>query len=310
MNSATSAQILELHDRCFRAPWLAKSWERNNLSASQALYAAVEEGLQSDSPDPGQLAGDELFTLASTRGLDIAVSDLYGAATHLAAIADLVTWVLRPDKDRWERPADVSIGREPWVSCAFVRGNTSLRRVVLCDRWDGNRQLAEEHSWRTIGEIAAYGLPMTLMVAVLGSTREGRRHGPWSKAWEHPISHGLRMKRRDGKGFSGDWNAVFREDTEYSREKWLDQMTQDGVLVDALITHEVAVPEYIHKVRKLAEKKLSLIREMKIRPDPQISACDGPFPCSYREACWNFTDPCEKLGFIQIKPQPLPSPSR
>ena len=272
MNSAT---LLEMHDRCLRSAFLARTWQRNLLHPTAALYQAIEFGLESTEPDPGQCSGDFLMGLAVDRGLDTHQSDLFGLSQHLAAIADLVTWMLTQNGP-WARPENVKVGEAPWESSAFLNeAGTRLRRIVLVDRWSEDRQTAIEHEWRTFGETCAYGLPMDLTVLVLGQMRDGRRHGPFSKAWAHPVNKQLRMRKRNGKGFDGDWTPIWREDWEGSREGWLDTMTNDGVLEDAVFHVEVPVHEESKKIRALAEKKLKAIRDQVECPPPQPSQCDG-----------------------------------
>jgi hypothetical protein len=299
----TSAEKLESADRCLRAPFLSRKWERRILHPTAALYRAIETGLTySGEDDCGQVAADALMTLAVDRGLDSPQADLFGLANHLAALADYITWLLRPSGFPWERPADVRVGEESWESSVFLNeAGTRLKRFSLVDHWSDERELAEGHSWYSAGETSAYGMPMDVTVLLIGQNRAGRRHGPFSKAWTHPVSKSLRMRKRDGKGFDGAWKPVFREDTEFSREKWLDAMTADGVLEDAVFQVEVPVHMEAEKIRRLAEKKLASVRGLVVLPDPSPSQCDSPLsPCQFRGACWGFQSPSVQLGFVRI----------
>jgi hypothetical protein len=142
---------------------------------------------------------------------------------------------------------------------------------------------------------------MDQTILLIGANRSGRRHGPFSKAWTHPVNDALRMRKRDGKGFDGAWKPVFREETEFSREKWLDCMTEDGVLEDAVFNVEVPVHDESGKIRRLAEKRLAEIKATEKLPDPQPSQCDNHLsPCQYRSACWSFQPPSVQLGFVRI----------
>lgn len=299
----TGAESLTAHDRCSRSAFLSKGWARNVVSPTSALYQAIEAGLEYEGDeDPGQVAGDSLFTIATDRGLDTPQQDLYGHATHLAALADILTWFLRPTAP-WQRPEDVKISKEPWISSAFLDpSGLRLRRILLVDRWSEERARAESHSWRTIGECVAYDLPLVQTVLVIGQNREGRRHSPWSKAWTHPVNHALRMRKRSGEGFGGKWKGVFREETEFSREHWIDAMTNDGILGDVAFEVEVPVPEAQakSKIRHLMEKKLAEIKGLVALPDPCPSQCDGLTPCQFVNACWNFTMPSDRNGFVRI----------
>ena len=298
----TSAERLESSDRCLRSAYLSKTWQRNVLSPTAALYQAIETGLIYSGPeDPGQCAGDTLMTLAVDRGLDTHQSDLFGLAQHLAAIADLCTWMLRTGAP-WPRPENIKVGDDTWESSAFLNeAGTRLRRIVLVDRWSEERQLSVEHNWNVFGETCSYQMPMDLTVLVLGQMRDGRRHGPFSKAWTHPISKQLRMRKRSGKGFDGNWIPVFREDWEGSREGWLDTMTEDGVLEDAVFHVEVQPHEEAKKIRSLIERRLTAIHECNALPDPCPSQCYGLSPCQFIGSCWEFKPPSVRDGFVRIK---------
>ena len=296
----TSAELLEGADRCGRIPYLSRSWQRRTMSPMSVLYRAIELGLESPDEDPGQAAGDHVMTLAVDRGLETPQSDLFGLANHLAAIADLVTWILRP-QGPWERPENVKVGSAVWESGAFLSASgTRLRRILLVDHWNEARELAESHSWRSFGECAAYGMPMDQTIVVLGQNRSGRRHGAFSKAWTHPVSKQIRFRKRDGSGFDGNWTPIYREDWEGSREGWLDAMTQDSVLGDSVLSVELLPPDEAPTIRLLAERGLTRLREATALPDPHLSQCDGISPCAYRDACWTFQPPSEQLGFVRL----------
>ncbi len=296
----TSAELLEGADRCGRIPYLARSWQRNTMSPMAVLYRAIELGLESTNEDPGQAAGDHVMTLAVDRGLETPQSDLFGLANHLAAIADLVTWILRP-QGPWSRPENVKVGSAAWESSAFLSASgTRLRRIVLVDHWNEARELAESHSWRSMGECAAYQMPMDQTIVVLGQNRSGRRHGAFSKAWTHPVSKQIRFRKRDGSGFDGNWVPIYREDWEGSREGWLDAMTQDRVLEDSIFHIEVPVHDKSSQLRQVIETKLGAHRDCHVLPEPQLSQCHGLSPCQFRDACWTFQPPSEQLGFVRI----------
>ncbi len=296
-----SAHILSSSDRCERKEWLERSWERTLLIPSDVLRRSEEAGLTVKSDDPGQSAGDEAMTLCVERGLDVRQGDLFSVANNIAALADMTVWLLRQGAP-WERPEDVRLGNGHWRSSAFLSDSgTRLRAVLIAERWDDARQLSAEHSWFYGGETAVYGMPMDLMVVIVGQRRDGRWNGPLSRGWQHPVSKDLRFRKRDGSGFDSNWKQVFREDADYSREKWLDQLTADGVLEDSVLSVELLPPDEAPTIRVLAERGLTRLREATALPDPHLSQCDGLSPCAYRDACWTFQLPSEALGFVQIK---------
>jgi hypothetical protein len=296
----TSARILTSADRCPRKAFLERSWERNVLSPHEVLRRAVEAGLEANGEDPGQAAGDTAMTLCVERGLEVKQSDLFMVANNIAALADMTCWLLRQGGP-WERPEDVRLGNHHWESSAFLNeAGTRLRAVLIADRWDDARELSANHSWFYGGEAAIYGMPLDLMVVISGQRRDGRWHGPLSKGWTHPVSKDLRFRKRDGSGFDSNWKQVFREDADYSREKWLDAMTQDGVLEDAIQVHQVDLGPHTQPIRDVAERILAQAEERRELPLPQLSQCFGISPCQFRDACWTFQPPSVELGFIRV----------
>lgn len=267
----------------------------------QLLYRGVEYGLETPSDDPSQAAGDEVMRLAVSRPIDTPQTDLLGLADHTAALADMIVWILRPG-EAWERMTSCVVGGEQWSASAYVH-SSGLRRIVLCDRWDEERLIQEAHDWRTL-EGTIYGLPMTLYIIVLGASRNGRRHGPLSKGWLHPVNQTLRFNKRDDTDFSDSWVSTFRENYLGTQEEWLESMIEDGVLTDCVRTHELAVPDeaYREDIRKLAARKLARIRTQAEIPDPQLSQCDGPIsPCQFSSCCPYSRMPSERNGFILLE---------
>lgn len=244
------------------------------------------------------------MTLCAERGLDIAGSGIYAVAMHFAALSDVIVTVLRARMPNLGRPEDRTTKSLTWASNCFVEpSGVRLRRIVIVDRWNEERKLAESHSWRSLGEMAAYELPMSLTVVLVGQRREGKHHSPWSKGWLHPRSHNLRIRKRSGEGFDGRWIPCWREEQdELSRDLWIDTMRSDGVLGDVLfdVDLEQPCPELASKIRHLAANKLQAIREATVTPPPNISVCDWPTPCQFRECCWSFTEPSERNAFVTI----------
>lgn len=299
-----TSSFLMADDRCRRSAFWSQDWERNLVAPTSALYQGIEAGLSYDEgdEDPGQVAGDTVFTLASERGLDTPQADQLGQAQHMGALADILTFFLRKGEP-WVKPEAVEVGETSWEAGVWLDATaTRLRRLVLVDNWSENRARSEKHSWRTIGEACVYDMPVVETVLVVGQNRDGRRHSPWSKAWLHPVNQDLRMRKRDGEKFSGKWRPVWREDVDYNRETWIETMVDDGVVTDVVFEVEIPPPSGITRVKvlDLMQRKLAEIRGLKATPDPCPSVCDWPSPCQFVGACWNFTVPSESNGFIQI----------
>jgi len=296
-----SPELLSAHDRCSRAGFWSQSWEANRLHPNEVLRRAIDDGLQHDGPDPGQYAGDSVMTLASERGLDI-TGNKFECAMHHAALADIIVSAIRSGGP-WARPEDRKVKSFTWVSGCFIEANgVRLRRVICVDRWSEERKLSEMHAWRTLGEQSTYGLPMTMTVVLIGQRREGRHSSPWSKGFLHPRSRNLRIAKRSGEKFDGNWIQCWREEQEnISRDKWLDAMRADRILNYVLFDVEVPSidPAFQSKIGQLASRKMEAMAGKEV-PPPNISVCDWPSPCQFRNCCWEFSEPSEKTGFIQI----------
>jgi len=299
-----TAELLTFHDRCSRAGYWSRQWESNRLQPRKILQRAIEAGLTSDEADPGQAAGDEVMTLCSERGLDVADrSSLYSTAINLAALSDIAVTLLRAQKGPWARPADRMIKTIPWVSSAFLESSgVRLRRVLAVDRWSDERKQAEAHSWYSLGECSVYQLPMTCTVLLVGQFRDGKYHSPFTKGWLHPRSRNLRIAKRSGEKFDGNWVQCWREEQEnISRDKWLDAMRADGVMGSCLFDVEIPAPDpaFQSKIGRLAERKMEAMQTLEL-PPPNISVCDWPTKCQFSGSCWTFSEPSEKAGYVQI----------
>ena len=293
-----TAQLLNEDDRCGRLPYLSQRWQTPAVTPTEALYEAVECGLTSKL-DPAEVAHEALMQLAVERGFDSNQTDLLQEAEHLAGLAAFIVYLLRPG-DPWKRPDAINLpDGTPWQPSAFLSASEGhLRRLVLCGRWDAYRQTEAEYDWRTL-EGAIYGVPMDLVVVVLGQERNGRRHGPIVKGWTHPVSKQLRFRKRDGTGFDGAWEPVFREQSDFTREEWLDALVEDGLLPECVLVHQVENIGRGIDVHGLAQAKLSRIQTTRTPPDPQLSRCFDRFhPCPFRSCCPRGLEPSEDLGFV------------
>ena len=309
-----SPELLSNLETCPRKTVWAQSWESNVLHPTEITYRAITTALiDTERQDYGELAGETVMELCANRGIDSPhTQSLYDIGCHHAAIADLVATFLRRDGSSWAKPPqDAQDGAVAWDSRCFYAGGR-LQRVLLVDHWDDERQSAESHSWYTLGEIAAYKLPMTLRIIVLGASKFGRRYSAWSRGLLHPRNHQLRFKVKAGKqraqvdgGFKASWQAVWREDhAEITREKWLDAMEGDGALAEVALERKIDVPRKAHlqKIEQdalAAGERLSRLPEL---PSKRYGACDWPKPCQFRRCCWGYEEmvPVKSLGYVKL----------
>jgi hypothetical protein len=296
----TSSCLLSSDDFCSRQAYYSLRWEPPALSPKSILLRAVEHGLMADTDDWGRAASDEAMRLCCEGAIDTAETNLLGLAEHVAALADIAAWTIRTESP-WERPEPVMVGDHPWTPSCFTTGEDStLRAIVVTDRMDAMREMAMRTSWAVQGESAVYGLPVDVICVSLGAMRAGRWSNPFTSAYRHPQNRVLRFCKRDGGAFDGRWEKVWREQDYATREEWLEAMTADGVLADAVRVLTVDVPEHASDIVRLADSKLDRIYGKGL-PEPQLSRCfDRVSPCPYRSACPEWREPSEASGFTAL----------
>ena len=185
-------QLLTAFETCARKGYWGKDWEQPKLTPTQMLSRALRSSLSAGEGVWGEIAGAEILQLATDRGLDTDVTDVYGAVMHLASLADiLVSAVRKPSDPPWTITESV----QNWTSGCYLVGD-HLRRIVLVSNWNDDRHYSECRSWFTLGEVAHFELPMQMVVMVIGQQRNGRRHGPWTQGFLHPQNRVLRFRKK------------------------------------------------------------------------------------------------------------------
>jgi hypothetical protein len=295
-----SSIILNSSETCPKQASLSLSLEREALTFHQLLSRGIEHGVQCDDENPARAASDEVMRLCLSRPIETEQSDLLGLSEHVSALAELVTWILRTGP-AWQHPLPLKLGSEIWLpSCWAIPGG--LRRVVLVDHWSDRRALQEARDWQTL-EGALYGLPVTILAVVLGAMRNGRRHGPLTRGYLHPRSGELRFRKRDGTGFDGNWESVFREQYPGTRDDWIEAMNQDGVMTETFVIHPAVEFEanISEGIRALAQSKLGQVRADGAAASRNLSRCfDSVRVCEFRHPCAFFKEPTIGKGFVQI----------
>jgi hypothetical protein len=288
----STARLLSRYETCARAGYWARSWERQKLDGTEILQAALSVGLtETERVDIGELAGETVLEIAADRGLLTSVNQVYDAAIHHAALADILTQVVRrPGNPAW-RPAEPILGS--WTpSCYIDPSGGHLRRIVLVSQWNDERHASEARSWESLGEISHFKLPMQQVVLVLGQHRDGKRHGPFSKGYLHPQGSELRFRRKGKRStstFNANWSQIWREDVggHIGVERWLQAMLEDDMLRDVSFTVELPVPSErdMQAVRDMAERKLEALSKISELPDANLSTCFWPVPCVFQPEC-------------------------
>jgi hypothetical protein len=253
-------------------------------------------------------AGGKIMEISANREIVSDQHDLYSQVIHYASLADIVTSAIRkPSEPPWgvSEPVSLPNGLQ-WQGGAFLAPDgLKLRRVVLATNWSDDRHYSEARSWFSLGEVCVHGLPMQEAVIVLGASRDGKRHGYWSKGLRHPVNKKLRFRKKNDTetGFKSSWATIFREDyNDISTEEWLESMYSDGVLQDICFSVEIPVPEKTARQRivDLAARRLDEIYRTKELPPQQLSTCDFPVPCCHRGHCHKGDPPSGRYGFVKI----------
>ncbi len=236
--------LLTAFETCPRKGLYASKFEARRLQAVEMVRFALKSSLTApcdDSKPFGETAGDTVMQLAADRGLDTDLHDLYAPVVHHACLADIMVSCIRKSGDKpWIIPPPV----QNWTSACFLSPEGGhLRRIVLVSHWTDERAESEKRSWFTAGEIAAYDLPMQMIVLVIGQQRNGKRISPWVKGFLHPQNKQLRFRKKErstSEVFNDRWVQIFREDhAEISREKWLDAMLKDDVLPEVCLRIDI-----------------------------------------------------------------------
>lgn len=297
------ALLLSDLESCPRRGYWTRNWEARKLHPTEILRRSIAEALtDTDYPDKGKYAGELVMGYAGDRGLDIVSTHKYDIAVHFAALADILTTFLASRGD-YSRPKTVKGQNLTWEPYCLQRGE-ELVRIILVDHLGEERQMSEGRSWFTLGEMAAYKMPLTMEIFLLGASSGNKRHSAWSKGLLHPRNRALRFKKQTQKvaGFKESWVPVWREDyAEIGRDAWLKAMEADGVIADVYRRVHVSRldDERIAEIRGIIERKTERLYQIGEVPDPNYSACDWPRPCPFRQCCFaeKMTSPEESAAF-------------
>jgi len=288
----STANILTDYETCERKGTWSLDWESIKLHPTEMLYRAQRSALMQDErEDAAEYAGEQVIGMAAERGADTKVHNVYDSMMSHACLADILTAHLRKDGEApWRLPGTTMIGNHVWEPEAFLRGNR-LTRIIMVDHWSDDRHLSEYRSWKTLGEVVAYQMPMIEIVMVLGASRGGKRHSPWTKGLLHPKNRKLRFRKKEAKsisGFTGSWIPVWREERqEISRERWLEALEEDDVLRDICFAVDIPVPspEMQKRVKDIAERTLDKLMSSTELAESKLSVCDSPRPCQFHFCC-------------------------
>lgn len=298
-------ELLTAFERCPRIAHWAKSWIKNRLTPYDMLRIGVTAGLTDPSTgEHGMVAGEELYALGATRQIESKEHDIHAQVVHLASIADIVVSSIRKPIDAaWRKQEPLS----GWnIDCFLSPDGGYLRRLEFTTSWSQDKHYSMCRAWDSLGPICHYGLPMQLIVVMLGRHLGGRFHSYWSHGLTHPVNKKIRFRKKTDREnpFKSSWVEAWREDhDEIDTATWLNAMIADDVIRDVLFRIDIAVPEKPARQNliDLAARKLDKIDKMKALPDRNLSSCDWPSPCQFRRVCDNNEDPGPRYGFVPVE---------
>lgn len=307
-----SAGLLSSFERCNRKGFYDARFEAHKLQPREMLTRAIRQALTAREGAPwGEISGAQVMQDAEDRGLDTDYPDVFGQVVHIAALSDiLVSAIRKPNEAPWLAPSPV----QNWTTDCFLSPDgQNLRRLVLVSSWSDDRHYSECRSWFTLGEMAAYNLPMQLVVLILGPSRHGKVIGPWTQGYQHPMNRTLRFRKRsrgsraEGNVFNDKWEKIWREDhADVTRETWLQGMLTDDVLPEVCFRVDVPLPaeRQLDRIRRMRDIKLARLAGMSVKPEANLSTCDWPTPCCYRKLCHVVPErePRDGNGFVRLEP--------
>lgn len=304
----STPEILIQYESCHRREFYSRDYETFRWPDTRFLQEALRRSLTSIRTDHGEMAGEEV--MGFVRDIEIETKSphtMYQEAMHLARLADILSCALRrPGTGPWRVPEPVDVGSYLWRSGALLApSGDELRRIVMVSSWSDERHYSECRSWLSLGECAAFNLPMRMAVCVIGQKRDGKRHSHLTKGYLHPFSHKVRFRKKHNvaEGFKDSWLLRWREDDkDISTEEWLQAMATDGVMKDVCFSVEIPVPE--PEVRKrvldLAVQSLDKMVATTELPPEQLTGCFWPVRCPFVGPCMHGEEPSGKYGLVKI----------
>ncbi len=299
-----TSRLFDTFDRCPRRYALERTHEPRSISGLGLMYAGVEGGVVA--PDPGEGAKDAVRAVTAVKDVDAGPLAAISAVRHVGLMAEVIALALRRKLGPMARLDPVPMGKHQWHSGLFETRSAILHRFVLVSHIDDDVLRGFAHSWGTVGELAALGRDVTLTFIAIGAQRGGRRHGAWSKCFQHPVQKTmLRFGRRKGSnGFTDGWKDIWREQTDIAAARWLDQMQADDVLTDLIQSRTVPYRKDDARIAQAKSDMFTILPAMEsasVDSPMRRSSCDDPIKgaCVWQALCWSPSEvEVEDLGHL------------
>jgi hypothetical protein len=308
-----SAQMFDTFDRCERRLALERTHEPRTISPLGMMYAGVEGGIVA--PDPCEGARDAIRALAAVKDVDSPTLAAISCVRHVGLMAEVIALALRRKLGPMSRLQKVEFGKHEWRSGLFETKSVILHRIILVSHIDDDVLRGFAHSWGTVGELAVLERDVTLTFVAIGAQRSGRRHSAWSKCFQHPVQKSaLRFGRRKGSnGFTSGWTDVWREQTDISAARWMDQMEADDVVEELIQSRRIPYRKDDARIEQAKADLVTILPMMEkatIDSPMRRSSCDevGRGACPFQPLCWSATEvEVEELPHLYVRKAVSPS---
>ena len=279
--------------------WRPLRWKAKLLFDSCLRQAIVELGDGGAPGDVALAATTRFMNTGANPGLEVSGVDPYQVALDACAMLETMieTMGRMPRRKLTQVPSKPVADGLEWMFLAHADEKGHLHRTITVDRWDDDRLSQELHSWFVFGDVVMARKPLHLHVIEIGKMREGRRHSPWVRGWQHEYVTGrLRFQRKGQKALQGEaWKPVHLADSNsFNAVQWVDAMAADEVIETLLHEVEVDVPGMEHirtAVRDVCNEAHQMVQWGDVVANPLLvpmsrAACDTPFPCSFQAVCY------------------------
>jgi hypothetical protein len=296
--------------------WRSLRWKAKLLFDSCLRQGILDLGNGNSVSETVSGATTRYMNTGANPGLDVSGQDPYKIALDMCAMLETILTTLgrRPLLHLKPLPSKMISDGLEWVFLAHVDDRGELHRVVTVDRFDDDRLSQEMHSWYVFGEICMARKPMHLHFIEIGQMRDGRRHSPWARAWQHEyIANRIKFQRKGNKALQGDaWKPIFLADSNsHTSSSWVDAMESEGVAETLIHDIDVTVPALDHIktfVRDVKTEATQMQQWMQAVHNPQMvpmtrSACDVPFACAFQPVCYSPTIDVDVASLGMYKPR-------
>jgi len=312
------AAILTDKQSCLRKVNLSQSWRLSRFRPKTLFDMLLRRGiLQLSASKPIEQVASEaraaFLEKAAEPGLDLIGRDPYQAAKGWISLLEAVLYGLaRTQIPVLHDPLPAKLtGSTDWKFLSWADDSGQLHRWVTVDQLEQNTIFKEMHSWRTFGDLVMARTPMVLHFIVIGQQKElGKFSSAWCRTWQFP-----NFKNRYwlwNKPEQSGWKAVYRIDTDWTAEEWIDKAWEQKAiapLLEDILVEEPPEHVRLDTLRQIAEEavatKQTLAEDWRQLPMSR-GACDLFLPCAYQNVCFckDFVD-IESLGLYSRRKVPV-----